>query len=170
MSPSEFTSRLQNLRKPLRPLISITTGLAHPLFPTSLLHYHLLTAADLDELAHFYHQRTPSELSFRYPLPIVHRWHVEAYASPATDEEMKAIQDRIWPEQVGSEKAVEVEAKRRRFGRFVGLRGCESPCTINSAFDESRMRRDMELWMANEMRKREARDAEKRYWHEKGCW
>lgn len=32
------------------------------------------------------------------------------------------------------------------------------------------MRREMERWVANEMRKREEREAEKRFWREKGCW
>ena len=171
MSSSEFSSRLQHLRTPLRPLISITTGRPHPLFPTSLLHYHLLTATDLDELAHYYHQRTPSEFSFGYPLPVVQRWHQEALASPATSEETKAIQELMFPSnntQIAN--TAELEAKRRRFGRFVGLRGCESPCATSATFDEAEMRREMELWVANEMRKREERDAEKRFWREKGCW
>ncbi|KAL8794272.1 MAG: hypothetical protein Q9195_003098, partial [Heterodermia aff. obscurata] len=160
-SSPTFPSRLQHLRTPLRPLISITTGLPHPLFPSSLLHYHLLTATDLDELAHYYHQRTPSEFSFGYPLPVVQRWHIPAPPT-ASDEQMKDIQGLLFSSSDVNGTA-ELEAKRRRFGRFVGLRGCESPS------DEGEMRREMELWVANEMRKREERDAEKRFWREKGC-
>ena len=171
MSSSEFSSRLQHLRTTLRPLISITTGRPHPLFPASLLHYHLLTATDLDELAHYYHQRTPSEFSFGYPLPVVQRWHKEAaLSSPAISEETKKIQDLVFASNTQSANTAELEAKRRRFGRFIGLRGCESPSAASAPLDEGKMRREMELWMANEMRKREERDAEKRFWREKGYW
>ena len=112
MSSSELTSRLRHTSThTLRPLISITTGLLHSLFPTNLLHYYSLTAVELDALAHFYHQRTPSELSFKYPLPVVQRWYAEASSSPATDKEMKGIQECIWPEKVDSGKAAEVEAR-----------------------------------------------------------
>lgn len=97
------------------------------------------------------------------------RWHVVPTA-PATDEEMAAIQQLIVSGEVDGEKVAEVEAKRRRFGRFVGLRGCESPSVVGSAVSEGEMRREMESWMENEMRRREARDAEERNWREKGCW
>ncbi|CAF9939819.1 MAG: hypothetical protein HETSPECPRED_001904 [Heterodermia speciosa] len=170
MSSPSFPSRLQHLRTPLRPLISITTGLPHPLFPATLLHYHLLTTTALDDLAHYYHQRTPSEFSFGYPLPVVQRWHSKATPSANSPTTTKTIQDLLGfasdPQQSGNESA-ELEAKRRRFGRFVGLRGCESP---SAAVDEGEMRREMERWVANEMRKREEREAEKRFWREKGCW
>ena len=62
----------------------------------------------------------------------------------------------------------QVQAKRRRFGRFMGLRGCESP--RSAALDEEKMRREMEAWMTKEMRKREERDAARRMWREKGFW
>lgn len=81
-----------------------------------------------------------------------------------------AIRELVFSGEVGGEEVAEVEAKRRRFGRFVGLRGCESPCVSGSAVGEGEMRREMEEWMANEMRRREERDAERRLWREKGCW
>ncbi|MCJ1289675.1 hypothetical protein MMC34_001208 [Xylographa carneopallida] len=92
-------THIQHLRQPLAPLLSITTGTPHPSFPPTLLHYHLLTEAQLDELAHYYHQRSPSHASFLYPAPVVARW----------------------------DRAADISRKRRWWGRFVGLRGCESP-------------------------------------------
>lgn len=62
------------------------------------------------------------------------------------------------------EEATVVE-KRRRFGRFVGLRGCESP-----EMREGEARREMERWMEGEMRKREEREREREGWRGKGCW
>jgi hypothetical protein len=82
---------------PLAPLVRLTTGDIHPAFPLTLLNFWLLTSEQLDDLAHFYHQRTPSEWSGHYPCPVT------------------------W------EKVLTLEQKRRRIGRFIGLNGCESP-------------------------------------------
>ena len=57
-----------------------------------------------------------------------------------------------------------IEEKRRRFGRFLGLRNCES------AVNEVDMRREMEEWIASEMTRREHRDRELESWRSKGYW
>lgn len=84
------------------------TGLQHTDFPRTLLSFHLLTSAQLDELARHYHQVWPPvPATFYYPMRI-----------PA------------WVAQVDGQMQpgrVDLETKRRRFGRFIGLRGCESP-------------------------------------------
>jgi hypothetical protein len=72
----------------------------HPAFPRTLLAFWLLTDAQLDDLAHFYHQRTPGPWTRQYPCPV------------------------HWPRGRG---AMGIEEKRRKLGRFIGLRGCESP-------------------------------------------
>ncbi|MCJ1478484.1 hypothetical protein MMC13_007164 [Lambiella insularis] len=97
-----LSAHITHLRYPLAPLLSITTGTPHPCFPSTLLHYHLLTERQLDDLAHFYHQRTPTTFSFLYPEPVVERWN----------------------------RAASIEHKRRWIGRFVGLRGCASPVGV----------------------------------------
>lgn len=99
-----FLHALKHLSSPLAPLVSITTGLPHPDFPRTLLAYHLLTSSQLDDIARHYHQVWP-------PLP-------ETSGYP--------IQVRAW---VGTrrEGELDIETKRRRLGRFMGLRGCESP-------------------------------------------
>lgn len=158
--PHPLTRTLHHLRRPLAPLVSITTGAPHPSFPRTLLHYHLLTLTELDALAHYYHQRTPTEHSFGYPLPVLGRWHSAPYLSPSTLSPSKSSSlspstptqssclksarksSSVWAKFDESEKdtmlavkglvadgmereakEMEVEAKRRRFGRFVGLRG-----------------------------------------------
>ncbi|KAK1757661.1 hypothetical protein QBC47DRAFT_376652 [Echria macrotheca] len=85
------------MRLPLSPLVQLTTGQIHPSFPQTLLNYYLLTDAELESLASFYHQRTPCAYSQKYPCPVP------------------------WDSSSG------IETKRRRLGRFIGLRGCESP-------------------------------------------
>lgn len=97
--PPAFTQKLTQLRLPLAPLVRLTTGTVHPRFPPTLLHFWLLTDAELDSLATFYHQRAPAcAWTSRYPCPVA------------------------WPRT-----GLGIEDKRRKMGRFIGLRGCESP-------------------------------------------
>lgn len=90
-------AKMAQMALPLAPLVRITSGEIHPYFPATLLNFWVLTSDQLDELAHFYHQRTPSAMSAHYPCPVV------------------------WG------KGLSLEEKRRKIGRFIGLRGCESP-------------------------------------------
>lgn len=113
-----FTSTLSYLSTPLHPLVSTTTGLPHPEFPTSLLQYHLLTDEQLDALARHYHQfYPPIPETYRYPMLI-----------------------KPW---VGIDSTVDLSVKRRRFGRFIGLRGCESP--VSSSYDEEKEEEEEEM-------------------------
>ncbi|KAL1967168.1 hypothetical protein VTN77DRAFT_3459 [Rasamsonia byssochlamydoides] len=101
---TSFLPTLQHLSRPLCPLVSITTGQPHPSFPRTILAYHLLTSEQLDDLARHYHQVWPPvPETFGYPIRV--------------------------PAWIGTpdEERVDIETKRRRIGRFVGLRGCESP-------------------------------------------
>ncbi|KAL8823484.1 MAG: hypothetical protein Q9191_005808, partial [Dirinaria sp. TL-2023a] len=148
-----LTQSLHHLRRPLAPLVSITTGIPHPDFPATLLHFHLLTAAQLDSLAHYYHQRTPTEFSFGYPLPVVGRWHaapsapsyLDQHADALTKTEEAEISDLVSAQGLFYDERRDVEAKRRRFGRFCGLRGCESPEMEEE--DEGSMSVAMEKWV-----------------------
>lgn len=92
-----LTEKIKQMAIPLAPLVRLTTGDIHPAFPPTLLNFWLLTSEQLEELAHFYHQRTPSIWSAGYPCPV------------------------IWG------RNLTLEEKRRKIGRFIGLRGCESP-------------------------------------------
>ncbi|KAI5926841.1 hypothetical protein F4810DRAFT_707378 [Camillea tinctor] len=90
--------KLQQMALPLAPLVQLSTGEVHPSFPGTLLNFWLLTDAELEALAHFYHQRTPGRYTLHYPCPIA-RWSSD----------------------------LPLEEKRRKIGRFIGLRGCQSP-------------------------------------------
>ncbi|MCJ1361327.1 hypothetical protein MMC16_000425 [Acarospora aff. strigata] len=105
-----FSQKLTHLRTPLHPLLHITTGAPHPSFPRTLLHYHLLTSAELDDLASFYGQRTPGVGTGMYPYNYL------------CDEGSRRRRSLGWRRE-----GMGLEEKRRKFGRFVGLRGCESP-------------------------------------------
>ena len=99
-----FIPLIHHLQQRLKPLVSVTTDQTHPDFPQTLLAYNLLTMEQVDNLARHFHQVWP-------PLP-----HSGDYPVPI----------RPWLGTLG-EKGVDLETKRRRFGRFIGLRGCESP-------------------------------------------
>ncbi|KAK3488774.1 uncharacterized protein B0T23DRAFT_383852 [Neurospora hispaniola] len=100
-----FASKLRQLALPLAPLVQLTSGTVHPEFPQTLLNFWLLTDDQLDRLASFYHQRTPCQWTAHYPCPV------------------------SWPAGMG------IEEKRRRIGRFIGLRGCESPLPTVTSLD-----------------------------------
>lgn len=63
-----------------------------------------------------------------------------------------------------------LEDKRRRFGRFMGLRGCESPVDGDGEEGREREQRAMELWVAGEMRRREERAWAEMTGRGKGFW
>lgn len=99
-----YQSLLQHLATPLRPFVSCVEGQTHPDFPLNLLSYHLLTSTQLDNLARHYHQVSPSVAETTWYPNTIPAWI-------GTSEE----------------SSLELETKRRRFGRFIGLQGCESP-------------------------------------------
>ncbi|KAL9020972.1 MAG: hypothetical protein Q9185_001799 [Variospora sp. 1 TL-2023] len=160
----QYRRKLTHLCTPLAPLLSVTSGAAHPAFPRTMLHYNLLTEDQLNELAHHYHQRTPSQWSLCYPLPVVGRWHV-------ADDNNGSAPGRGQGQGPGQGQGVaRLEDKRRRFGRFVGLRGCESPVDGGDDAGREREQRAMELWVEGEMRKREERAWAEMTGRGKGCW
>jgi hypothetical protein len=107
----------RRLRATIVPLISMSSGLVHPHFPTTLLRYYLLTHDQLDSLARWYHQvHPPVKETPMYPFSIP-SWLGE-HSGAAADRDGDVC-DRA--------RSVDLATKRRRFGRFIGLSGCESP-------------------------------------------
>lgn len=110
-----------------------------------------------------------------YPMPVVSRWWAPAEQELEEGEidEMESVR-AILGSVAGSEtdemedekstKVAGVEEKRRRFGRFLGLRGCES------SVGQGEMRREMEEWIAAEMSRKMHRDREMESWRSKGNW
>jgi hypothetical protein len=118
----DLQAKISQLALPLAPLVQLTSGQIHPSFPPTLLHYHLLTDAELEDLAHFYHQRTPCALTTHYPKPM--NWKA----------------------------GLTVDEKKRKWGRFMGLRGCESPVVMKTEEEiwaearRARLEEDEEMW------------------------
>lgn len=100
-------------------------------------------------------------------MPVVGRWWQPRAGELEEGEidEMEEIKKILeLSEQVRSEKVATVEDKRRRFGRFLGLRNCES------SVGEGDMQRKMDEWIASEIAKRQQRDREREIWRYKGYW
>ena len=103
-----------------------------------------------------------------YPMPVVGRWwappNQEELEEGEIDEleEVRQILGTIENERSGEEAGI--EEKRRRFGRFLGLRNCESSVGAGN------MRREMEEWLVGELARRMHRDREMQSWRSKGHW
>lgn len=108
----QFDATVCYFARQLHPLVSTATGLAHPEFPTSLLQYHLLTHAQLDALSIHYHQVFP----------------------PVPETTLYPISIKPW---IGTNESVSLDVKRRRFGQFIGMKGCESPTSPSFPFSFS---------------------------------
>lgn len=106
-------AKIVQMALPLAPLVALPTGQKHPAYP-STLNFWLLTSTQLDDLARFYHQRTPGPYTYHYPCPVP--WHVSA----------------------------DLETKRRRLARFIGLRGCESQ--VDGQGHRVRVSSEEEIW------------------------
>ena len=97
----ELEKKIQQMALPLAPLVQLTSGQTHPAFPPTLLNFWLLTEDQLEELASFYHQRSPCQFTRHYPCPIT------------------------WAE------GLTLEEKRRKIGKFIGLRGVSYSSSIS---------------------------------------
>ncbi len=100
-------------------------------------------------------------------MPVVARWWAPADQELEEGEidEMEDVRKILGTmDDQRSAKVVGIEEKRRRFGRFLGLRNCES------SVGEGDMRREMEEWVAGELARREHRDREMESWRSKGHW
>ena len=100
-------------------------------------------------------------------MPVVDRWFAPSNVELEEGEldEMDEIRKVLgWPIEGKGRRVAGIEEKRRRFGRFLGLRDCES------SVGEGDMRRAMEEWIASEMARREHRDRAMESWRSKGHW
>lgn len=120
----ELKRKLRDMAIELSPLVQITTGHIHPSFPRKMLQFWLLTDRQLEDMAHFYHQRTPSTWSSHYPCPVT--WNSN----------------------------LSLEEKRRKIGKFIGLRGCDTPVWLKSEDEIAKEARQARIADEEEMWKR----------------
>ncbi|KAL9093849.1 MAG: hypothetical protein Q9165_003772 [Trypethelium subeluteriae] len=107
----DLAKKINQLRLNLAPIVLMPSGPAHPDYPKTILHFFLLTEEQLDSIAHYYHQSTPTIWTNSYPAPM--NWDAAFFARQAGTGVLS------------DEKRVEI--KRRKLGKFIGIRGCETP-------------------------------------------
>ena len=117
---------ITRLKYTLAPLHPLPYGVAHPAFPATLLKYHLLTEQQLDSIAQYYHQWTFSPSVWANGYPTNAHWNHEFLQHLGSGH--------------GDEHRCGV--KRRKIGRFIGLRGCETPLEESDEFERWMARRE----------------------------
>lgn len=112
-------TKLDQMRLILAPIYLLPNGPPHDDYPQTLLHYWLLTESQLDSLAQYYHQLSPAN-PWHNQYPACMNWDPNFLAKPdplMSADEMKSL--------LSTEERLGI--KRRMLGKFIGLRGCETP-------------------------------------------
>jgi hypothetical protein len=121
MSPKdrnpELSEKISQMRLTLAPLVHTETCQPPPDFPTTLLQLFLLTEEQLDIMARFYSQSTPSALTTSYPSTM--NWNKEFLAKPTTYTNV--------PDDCRLTNIERHMIKMRMFAKFIGMRGAETP-------------------------------------------
>ncbi|KAK3636433.1 hypothetical protein LTR56_014220 [Elasticomyces elasticus] len=174
---SALAKKIATLKLTLAPLVPLPSGPPHPAFPKTLMAFHLLTEAELDSIAHYYHQSTPGPWSDHYPASM--NWDKDFLAKPTatitaatghtrrlsqqekeflTDllKTVDELQHPVIPSQ--PEKKDRIRIKRRKVGKFIGLVGMDTPvdeiagriqASLDRAIERSReeLRRNEEVML-----------------------
>ena len=113
-----LASKIATLRLKIAPIICMVSGEPHPAYPNTMLEFWLLTEAQLDMMAHYYSQSTPSKYTYMYPRTM--GWD-KGFLSGSREDQATA--DGRYQLSTAGRIAI----KRRKFARFIGMRGCETP-------------------------------------------
>ncbi|OJD33880.1 pre-mrna splicing [Diplodia corticola] len=102
-----FARKVAHMRLKIMPIYPLPGGPPHHDFPLTMLQFYLLGESQLDAMATYYSQSVVNEWTTKYPGFMA--WDAEFFADPALSETER------------------VKIKLRKFGHFIGLRGCETP-------------------------------------------
>jgi hypothetical protein len=115
----ELTRKISEMRIVVSPIYQLPLGDIHPSLPQSALKYWLLTEDEIDSIAEFYHQTDHSHPYYDgYPGRM--NWDNPWLRRPDDTTDPKEL-ERL---PTNEERLV---MKRRRVGKFIGLRGCQTP-------------------------------------------
>jgi hypothetical protein len=119
MSPAtrnpELQKKIDEMRLTIAPIVHVETGIAPPQFPHTMLNLFLLTEDELDSMAQYYSQVTPSPQTYQYPQTM--DWNRSILAKPRPGE----------PRDCALSDYERLRIKMRMFARFIGMRGAETP-------------------------------------------
>jgi hypothetical protein len=110
--------KIAQLRMKLQPLypVHLPGGPPHTAFPQTVLHFWVLTETEIENCLRYYRQITPDWSTCTYPCPLV--WDKKFLARP--DPPQPTIEGQLTDVE-------RLAIKRRMLGKFIGLRGCETP-------------------------------------------
>lgn len=119
MAPAARNPQLQEkiaqMRLTIAPIVHVDSGLPPPQFPSTMLELFLLTEDQLDVMAEYYSQITPSSSTHMYPQTM--DWNRPILARP----------DDGVPENCRLGDYERLKIKMRMFARFIGMKGAETP-------------------------------------------
>jgi hypothetical protein len=110
----ELALKISQMRLTIAPIVHVRTGLPCPVFPKSMFNLFLLTESQLDQLAQYYSQTSPSELTHLYPRTM-------DWTKP-----FLCVDDGL-PENCKLSELERVKIKMRMFARFIGMDGADTP-------------------------------------------
>ncbi|KAL6712059.1 hypothetical protein ACN47E_003102 [Coniothyrium glycines] len=109
-----LAKKVSEMHLTIAPILHIKTGLPAPDYPNTMLSLFLLTESQLDALAHYYSQTSPSQNTHQYPQTM--NW-----SQPFLDR------DPSLPANCRLSDLERLKIKMRMFARFIGMRGAETP-------------------------------------------
>jgi len=110
----KLASKISQMRLTIAPIVHVETGKAAPDFPYTMLDLFLLTEDQLDAMARFYSQTSPTWRTDQYPQTM-------AWDLPFLDK------DPSLPDACKLSELERLKVKMRMFARFVGMRGADTP-------------------------------------------
>lgn len=119
MSPAnrnpQLKDKISQMRLTIAPIVHVESGLPPPHFPSTMLQLFLLTEDQLDSMAHYYSQITPTCFTHMYPQTM--NWN----------KPLLAKCERSEPENLRLSDYERLKIKMRMFARFIGMKGAETP-------------------------------------------
>jgi hypothetical protein len=109
-----LAQKISQMRLKIAPIVHVQSGIPPPQFPSTILELFLLTEDQLDAMARYYSQSTPSALTHCYPQTM--DWNKSLLTKG------KSI-----PEECKLSDYERLKVKMRMFARFIGMRGAETP-------------------------------------------
>jgi len=112
-----LATKISQMRLSIAPIVHVETGIPPPQFPSTMLELFLLTEDQLDTMAQFYSQHTPSAFMHSYPQTM--EWNRPFLAK---EEDGTPLDEKC-----RLSDCERLRVKMRMFARFIGMRGAETP-------------------------------------------
>ncbi|KAF2707767.1 hypothetical protein K504DRAFT_458251 [Pleomassaria siparia CBS 279.74] len=112
-----LAEKISQMRLNIAPIVHVKSGNPPPQFPSTMLELFLLTEDQLDAMARYYSQITPSVLTYSYPQTM--DWNRPFLTRPQEGDNV--------PEGCGFSDYERLRIKMRMFAKFCGFQGAETP-------------------------------------------